>query len=173
MKYARIERERRFLLAELPGDLPAAHNCVTDWYIAGTRFRLRRVEMHTGETVALKFTQKYHTANATRAHTTITNQYLNQEEFDRLRILGGHKIQKQRFNYPVGSHRFSVDVFQGHLEGLLLAEIEFDNDLAMAEMPVPDFAMAEVTTDLFFTGGNLAGLRPDDLKLELKRRRAT
>jgi len=36
MKYARIERERRFLLARTPADLPLAFRRIRDRYVDGT-----------------------------------------------------------------------------------------------------------------------------------------
>jgi hypothetical protein len=48
-KYARVERERRFLLAG-PPPAPAvtASRRITDRYLPGTRLRLRRVECLDG-----------------------------------------------------------------------------------------------------------------------------
>jgi CYTH domain-containing protein len=56
-----------------------------------------------------------------------------------------------------------VDVFEGALAGLVMAEAEFDGAEAMAAYPMPDFAWREVTDDIRYTGGELArcGL-PDD-----------
>jgi CYTH domain-containing protein len=44
-KYARVERERRYLLQDLPEGLTRAdpHVQITDNYITGTRLRLRKV----------------------------------------------------------------------------------------------------------------------------------
>ncbi|HSS50759.1 MAG TPA: hypothetical protein VLX28_17610 [Thermoanaerobaculia bacterium] len=50
---------------------------------------------------------------------------------------------------------FSIDVFEGELDGLVLCETEADGlDELMAIQP-PAFASREVTEDPFFTGGNL------------------
>ena len=58
-KYARIERERRFLLGGPPS--PAAvtgRRRITDRYLPGTRLRLRRIDyLHSGDS-QFKFTQK-------------------------------------------------------------------------------------------------------------------
>ena len=58
-KYARVERERRFLLAR-PPPAPAviASRRITDRYLPGTRLRLRRVDHLDGGTCEFKLTQK-------------------------------------------------------------------------------------------------------------------
>ena len=59
MKYARIERERRFLLASAPAeDLVTRRRQITDRYILGTRLRLRRVRDLSTDACELKLTQK-------------------------------------------------------------------------------------------------------------------
>lgn len=54
----------------------------------------------------------------------------------------------------------------------MLAEIEFDTDAAAASLPTPDFAIAEVTREPFFTGGVLAVTTAEQLEQELARWRA-
>ena len=58
-KYARVERERRFLLADLPARAAAATpRRITDRYLTGTRLRLRLVEHQDGGGCVYKLTQK-------------------------------------------------------------------------------------------------------------------
>lgn len=47
---------------------------------------------------------------------------------------------------------------------LVLAEIEFTTDDAMAEFQPPDFCAVEVTDDPFFRGGHLATIQADALR---------
>ncbi len=58
-KYARVERERRFLLAG-PPSAPAvtASRRITDHYLPGTRLRLRRVGHLDSGACEFKLTQK-------------------------------------------------------------------------------------------------------------------
>src|ERR1700722_10302110 len=58
-KYARIERERRFLLARPPAarTVTARHR-ITDRYLPGTRLRLRRIDHLDSGDCEFKFTQK-------------------------------------------------------------------------------------------------------------------
>ena len=51
---------------------------------------------------------------------------------------------------------FGVDVFGGHLNGLVLAEVEFASAAEAAAFRPAAFCHAEVTVDRRFTGGELA-----------------
>lgn len=168
MKYARIERERRFLLRALPDGLaarPFTH--ITDHYLPHTHLRLRRMTDETGAVVALKLTQKFGETAVPAQHTTITNIYLTETEYQLLAQLGGNLLIKRRYRYPNGEHTFSIDVFDGPLNGLILAEIEAQTDEQLQAVPLPDWAVAEVTDVVFFTGGNLVVLTPGQLWAEL------
>ncbi len=59
-KYALVERERRFLVAELPASEPVATRRIEDVYVTGTRIRLRRSEgtVDGHHEVVRKLTQK-------------------------------------------------------------------------------------------------------------------
>src|SRR5258708_27586921 len=75
-KYARVERERRYLLQDLPEGLTRAdhHLQITDNYITGTRLRIRKVrDPRTNKWVA-KFTQKFAPNPEDLSRTMITNR---------------------------------------------------------------------------------------------------
>ena len=48
-----------------------------------------------------------------------------------------------------------VDVFEGALSGLIMAEAEFESPEDMDNYGMPDFAYQEVTEDVRYTGGYL------------------
>jgi CYTH domain-containing protein len=155
-KYAQIEYERRFLLRQLPSDLQYEQFIqITDVYIPYTRLRLRKMASPSGEILALKLTQKYSHSDLPASQTIITNFYLNEVEFDTLAGLSGRSISKQRYTYYRIGHRWSLDEFQGPLDGLLLAEIEAQSAEELAQIPMLTFAAKEVTADPRFTGGAL------------------
>src|SRR5437762_1995231 len=60
-KYALVERERRYLLEDLPEGLSRAdhHLQITDNYITGTRLRVRKVRDPRTNKWVVKFTQKF------------------------------------------------------------------------------------------------------------------
>ena len=149
-KYARIERERRFLLDRFPtGDVVRTRH-ITDRYINGSRLRLREQTDDAGPTI-FKLTQKV-PAPATGKHCSlVTNLYLTESEFGLLAQVPGKMLSKVRYSVPP----FGIDVFEGSLQGLRLAEAEFDSDAESDVLVIPAFILHEVTDDERFTGGQL------------------
>ncbi len=159
MKYARIERERRYLLAEPPSDLAldSPYTRIHDLYLPNTRLRLRRMEDEQGQVIALKLTQKFHPSEGVGLETIITNLYLNDAEFQVLSNLKGKPLTKRRYKYPYANRNFILDIFEDALEGLILCEIEFDENSVSQPLKLPRIT-CEVTNEPFFTGGNLVNL---------------
>jgi CYTH domain-containing protein len=166
MKYARIERERRFLLTTPPPDLTlnGPYTCINDLYISNTRLRLRRMEDEQGKITALKLTQKFNPPEGVGLNTIITNIYLNEAEYKAVSCLQGKPLTKRRYKYPYTDRNFAIDIFKGALEGLLLCEIELNEESAVLFIDLPAFANREVTHDPFFTGGNLVNLTYKDIQ---------
>src|SRR5690242_16189772 len=83
-KYARVERERRYLLRELPDGLKLSdpHKQITDNYLTGTRLRLRKVRVPETNEWTLKLTQKQTPAPPDFSRTLITNIYLSPYEYE-------------------------------------------------------------------------------------------
>ena len=170
-KYARIERERRYLLQDLPEGLTRAdhHLQITDNYITGTRLRLRKVRDPLTNKWVVKFTQKFAPEPTNLARTIITNTYLNAQEADTLAVFEANEIRKNRYRFEFAGRRFSVDMFIGDLFGLVLAEVSFETDEEVDNFPLPPFAMADVTNDEVFSGGRLCYLTFADLREEITR----
>jgi CYTH domain-containing protein len=170
-KYARVERERRYLLQDLPEGVSRAdhHLQITDNYISGTRLRLRKVRDPRTNKWVVKFTQKFAPDTHDFSRTTITNTYLNPIEADTLAIFEANEIRKNRYHFEFEGRQFSVDMFLGDLFGLVLAEVSFENDDELENFSPPPFALAEVTNNELFTGGRLSQLSFADLKDELIR----
>lgn len=154
-KYARLERERRFLLGDAPPAVAGAlvlH--IEDRYLNGTRMRVRRVRQE-GRDPVYKLGQKIRTDEgqpSTVAHTTL---YLNKAEYVALQCLPGQLLSKTRTLLQWGHLTLAVDAFAGRLEGLVLAEVDLgENAVLPADCPLP--WLAEVTNDERFTGGALA-----------------
>ncbi|MCL2554207.1 MAG: hypothetical protein FWE15_05025 [Actinomycetia bacterium] len=157
-KYARVERERRFLLAA-PPTLPYTEaRRITDRYLTGTRMRLRRVE-RPGAELEFKLTQKIPADRPGAVQGTITTAYLSLAEYQVFAGLPAAVLAKTRYSMPP----LGVDVFEQPLRGLVLAEAEFDSEAAARAFAVPSFAVAEVTDDPRFTGGRLATATRADL----------
>jgi CYTH domain-containing protein len=169
-KYARVEREKRYLLNALPAEIDRAdpHLQITDNYITGTRLRIRKVRDPKTNKWVVKFTQKF-APDGDFSRTTITNIYLNALEAETLAVFASNEIRKNRYPFEFEGRRFSIDVFLGDLLGLVLAETSFDNDAEMDGFAVPPFALADVTDNPAFTGGKLCEMTFDDIRKEVER----
>jgi len=170
-KYARVERERRYLLADLPEGLTRAdhHLQITDNYITGTRLRIRKVRDPRTNKWVVKFTQKFAANPADLSRTLITNTYLNATEADTLAIFEANEIRKNRYPFEFAGRQFSVDMFLGDLFGLVLAEVDFETDEELDAFAEPPFALADVTNNEIFSGGKLSQLTFADIRNEIER----
>ncbi|MGW7409422.1 hypothetical protein ACWGI9_37995 [Streptomyces sp. NPDC054833] len=150
-KYARVERERRFLLAG-PPDAAAVTvtRVITDRYLDGTSLRLRRAEFADGRR-EIKLTQKVPVSGPGAVQGLITTMYLTPAEDDVLSTLPARVLSKTRLSVPP----LGIDVFDGELRGLVLAEAEFGSDEDALSFVPPAACRVEVTDDDRFTGGRL------------------
>jgi len=143
-RYARLEDERRFVVASLPEDATSPR-LIEDRYVARTRLRLRRVTDDRGKLLKLGHKVREDDARPSAAwHTTL---YLTDAEHALLESLDARTLTKRRWTLPGGG---CADEFLGPLAGLVLIEGERPFD-------APPRAV-EVTDDERFTGGALAAL---------------
>jgi CYTH domain-containing protein len=165
-KYARVERERRYLLQDLPEGLTRAspHVQITDNYLTGTRLRLRKVRDPLTNKWIVKLTQKFAPEPDDFSRTIITNIYLNALEVETLGISDANEIRKNRYPFVFKGRQFSVDMFLGDLFGLVLAEVSFETDEELDDYPQPPFAIADVTNNELFTGGKLCEISFADIR---------
>ncbi|HZR56604.1 MAG TPA: hypothetical protein VFA74_07010 [Terriglobales bacterium] len=159
-KYARIERERRFLLDQFPKNAIAVRvRRITDYYIEGTTLRLREQNEDSGPSI-FKLTQKVPKRGSGAQQGFITTMYLTEDDFCVLAQLSARKLNKIRYSVPP----FGIDVFQDNLEGLLLAEAEFDSSVDADNLTLPSFILHEVSSDERFTGGQLVRASRQDIQ---------
>jgi CYTH domain-containing protein len=170
-KFARIERERRYLLQDLPEGLTRAdhHLQITDNYITGTRLRIRKVRDPKTNKWIVKFTQKFAPNPEDLSRTIITNTYLNAIEAETLAVFEANEIRKNRYRFEFEGRQFSIDMFLGDLFGLVLAEVSFETDEDLDSFPKPPFALADVTNNEIFSGGMLSELTFEDIRSEVAR----
>jgi len=171
-KYARVERERRYLLQDLPEGLTRAspHVQITDNYLTATRLRLRKVREPQTNKWTVKLTQKFALDPRDYSRTIITNIYLNALETEALGISDANEIRKNRYPFEFEGRKFSVDMFLGDLFGLVLAEVSFETDEELESFAQPPFAVADVTNVELFTGGRLCELTFADIRDEVIKR---
>jgi CYTH domain-containing protein len=158
-KYARIERERRFLLRHFPADVTVTRTRrITDRYIEGTSLRLRE-QQDDDSSILFKLTKKISVPGPGAQQGLTTNIYLTHEEFCLLAQLPAKTLSKTRYSVPP----LGIDVFKGALEGLILAEAEFDSPEAAGALLLPFFVVRDVSTDSRFTGGCLVRAQREEL----------
>ena len=171
-KYARVERERRYLLRDLPEGMSRAdpHLQITDNYITGSRIRIRKVRDPLTNKWTVKFTQKLAPDPNDLSRTIITNTYLNALEAEVLSVFNSNEIRKNRYSFEFEGRRFGIDMFLGDLFGLVLAEVSFDTDEELDNFPKPPFALADVTNEPLFSGGRLCELTFSDIRAAVAER---
>ena len=160
LKYATTERERRWLLRELPDLRPRDYLDITDRYLPGSRLRLREVVAENGDQIR-KLGHKVRLGEDA-GEIACTNLYLDEGEWELLSRLDGHLLTKRRRRYQVGDQQPVVDVFGGHCGGLIMAEVDSGSGAA-GELPDSFAPVAEVTDDERFTGGELAAASRESL----------
>lgn len=160
-KYSRVERERRFLVRGLPPDRAIRVRRIVDRYFVGTRLRLRLIEeIERDDTAGVyKLTQKIAGPPSRASQDLITNIYLSISEYQLLSGIPAAVLKKTRHSIPP----MGIDVFEGPLAGLIIAEVEFESDDDMRAFPPPAYAVAEVTHDQRFTGGRLVSATREEI----------
>jgi CYTH domain-containing protein len=149
LKYAVVERERRFLVAKLPGAADKRLRIV-DRYVTGTRLRLREVVTEDG-VVTRKLGHKVRLGEGPR-EIACTSLYLDDDEWDVLCRLPAKTLSKVRHLVTRGGVTVAIDELE---DGTLLAEID---DQDRAPVPVPNWldVLRDVTDDEKWTGAQLA-----------------
>ncbi len=158
-RYAKLEREQRWLLTQLPPNL-TEERAIVDHYWNNTSLRLRLIEDRAG--VQYKLCQKVRLDDHDPASVMITNIYLGEAEFLALSVTPASIISKSRWSLTSNGVQYAVDEFKGRHAGLVLAEVELGERDPL--VGAPDFAAAEVTHDERYSGGWLATASNDDLR---------
>ena len=150
LKYAVVERERRFLIERVPEGAVRVF-CINDWYLEGTRLRLREVVDEQG-TVTRKLGHKVRLSDGPDevAHTSM---YLDDREWETLSRLPARVLHKTRHLIVRDGVTIAVDQFE---DGALLAEID-DGDRPPVGAPDWLDVISEVSHDERWTGAQLAG----------------
>lgn len=167
-KYTRIEYERRFLVspgADWKSAVEPYSKTFEDKYLRDSRLRLRILtDSDTGRRV-FKLNKK--SQSPSPYFRTVSRILLSPAEYDLFDRLEGYRLKKTRYYHNYLGRVFSIDVFEGELEGLVLCETEADDleDLMSAEPPA--HAIREVTDDPFFEGAALCRTTRADLMRKL------
>jgi len=117
-----------------------------------------QIDVFGFERLEYELTQKLGPGESGPPRPLITNLCLSQTAYDLLARLPGDDLSKTRYSVaPLAIGGIDVfDVFEPPLDGLVLAESEFETDEAMAAFRPPEFVLAEVTNEPRFSGAHLA-----------------
>ncbi len=146
------EIERKFLVAEVPGELdrfPA--EAIEQGYIVIEGSAEVRVRRRGGRTLL--------TVKSGAGGVRVEEEFeIDERRFASLWPLSdGRRVAKTRYRLPEdGDLTIELDVYAGALDGLVLAEVEFDSEAASEAYEPPDWFGPEVTEDLRYANRALA-----------------
>jgi CYTH domain-containing protein len=157
-RYAKLEREQRWLLKELPVGV-TNERVIVDHYWIETSLRLRIIQ--EGNEVVYKLGQKVRLDSEDPEFVKITNVYLSEGDFHALSVIPASIVSKSRWSFRSNDVSYAVDEFKGRHAGLVLAEVELGE--GDPRVPGPEGALSEVTNTNEYSGGWLATASPADL----------
>jgi CYTH domain-containing protein len=149
LKYAVVERERRFLVATIPDGVVGTKD-IADRYVTGTRLRLREVREPDGAVVR-KLGHKVRLGDGP-SEVACTSFYLDDDEWAVLIALPARVLRKKRHVVERDGWTVAVDE---HEDGTLVAEIDDGDE---PSRPVPEWlvVLEDVSDDERWTGASLA-----------------
>jgi len=92
---------------------------------------------------------------------------LTADEYAAIAKIPAKKVSKMRYYFPYQGRTIEVDVFDEDLAGLILADVEFEEQDEKENFKMPEFCLIEVTQDKNLAGGMLAGKSFADLQEHL------
>lgn len=149
MKYAVVERERRYLVRGVPEGVTRT-TTIRDRYVTGTRLRLREVA-GPGGAVVRKLNQKVRLTEGPD-EVACTSVYLDDAEWSALSGLPGTTLVKRRHHLERDGVHVVVDELP---DGTLLAEMDGGHAVP-GDPPVWLEVVREVTREEAWTGWALA-----------------
>ena len=133
-----MEIERKFLLKELPNDLesyPVRH--------------LEQGYLCTGPVVRIRKDNDKYELTYKGKGSMVREEYnlpLTKEAYEHLRgKIDGRLITKRRYMIPFENSTIELDIFEGDLAPLTLAEVEFSSEEEANNFVAPDWFAEDVT----------------------------
>lgn len=158
-----LEIERKFLVKGDFKEQAYASSRIRQGYISSGNGRTVRVRLRDKQGF---LTIKGPSDRAGLARYEFETEIAPEDALDLLRICEPGIIDKTRYLVKSGNHVFEVDEFYGENEGLLMAEVELNDEHEAFEKP--DFIGREVTGDRRFYNSHLRRnpycLWKDDIK---------
>lgn len=146
------EIERKFLVRQMPDALESfPHAEMWQGYLVtapgGVQVRMRKA----GETHSLTYKRG---RGAAREEREIE---LTREQFEILwPATEGRRLTKTRYDVPFGDRVVEIDVYTGRHHGLVVAEVEFDDEKSARDFQPPDWLGKDVSHDRRYSNQLLA-----------------
>lgn len=144
-----MEIERKFLVKELPELLDCANKKITQAYISTDPvIRIRKMDN------AYALTVKSH-GSMVREEFELP---ITQEQYESLwNKIDYSPIEKVRYFIPLsGGLVAELDIYHGHLEGLMTVEVEFSSKSQAQNFEVPSWFGEDITLDNRYKNNNLS-----------------
>lgn len=153
MKYQEIERKFRVL--RLPEDLerfPSSRIQQGYLTLPGELSTIRVRKMDEGCFLTVKQSRKKGSLLRDEVEMPIDENY-----FQPLwNLTEGRRIEKRRYFLPWQEYTIELDLFEGNLQGLVLAEVEFESEEKTDNLPLPSWFGEELSRDFRYTNSHLA-----------------
>lgn len=82
---------------------------------------------------------------------------LSEEQFDILWLASeGKRVEKTRFEIPHGKHTIELDIYEGQLEGLVVAEVEFGSEPEAESFDLPEWLTTDISNNKAYKNQTLA-----------------
>lgn len=146
-----VEIERKFLLSGLPPTMRfARREPIRQGYLA--------LDGDTEVRVRLTPSARTLTIKSGRGGVRVEEELaLDARQAESLwQLTEGRRVQKVRRRVRVGAATVEVDEYSGALDGLVVAEVEFDDEEASRTFEAPSWFVREVTDDPRYSNRSLA-----------------
>lgn len=144
------EIERKFLIKEFDTSLSNEKYEIKQGYIHSGNGKVVRVRTFNEKAY---ITVKYRKTRITRAE--FEYEIPDEDALDMIEnCCDGKVLEKTRYIYLYEGKKWEIDVFQGKNKGLILGEIELQDE--NEDFLIPPFIVKEVTADPQYSNHNLA-----------------
>ena len=147
-----MEIERKFLVKEIPEHLNLYHhNQIIQGYIPTKEPGVEKRVRKKGNKYSLTIKSA---GSLVRSEQEIE---IPEKRFLSLwKMTEGRRIEKTRYDLPYDGKKIELDIYSGNLEGLVVAEVEFNSEQEAESFVVPNWFGEEVTYNNRYRNKNLA-----------------
>lgn len=157
-----LEIEIRYLIKTLPHLQHFKSARICDVYFPEiAEHAILRARNKNGKYEMTKKTRKKQSSTYIFLEQTID---LSKEEFDYLYSCSQRRIEKTRYLIPYQGLEIELDVFEGRLKGLIIAEVEFSSEKELKAFNKPEWLGKEVNDLEILANGVLSAKSFEDIK---------